>query len=147
MSRLRSLTSRRALLDTSAYFALADLSEQRHSDAETIRNRLMTERWRLYTTNFIVAETHALMLTRLGYHYSMRFLNQLDQSPTTIVRVSTTDERRAREILRQYDDKAFSLTDATSFAVMERLRILYAFTFDRNFTQYGLTVLTPSKVQ
>lgn len=47
------------------------------------------------------------------------------------------------ELLRiaHYDDKDFSLTDATSFAVMERLHIPHAFTFDRDFTQYGLTVL------
>jgi uncharacterized protein len=138
---MSSLRSQRALLDTSAYFALADLNEQRHPDADTIRHRLVTERWRLFTTNFIVAETQALLLTRLGYPYAMRFLDQIEQSPTTIVRVAAADERRAREILRQYDDKAFSLTDATSFAVTERLRIPYAFTFDRNFTQYGLTVL------
>ncbi len=44
--------------------------------------------------------------------------------------------------LYQYDDKDFSLTDATSFAVMERIRVPYAFTFDRHFAQYGFTVLT-----
>ncbi|GFP36049.1 hypothetical protein HKBW3S43_01837, partial [Candidatus Hakubella thermalkaliphila] len=40
-----------------------------------------------------------------------------------------------------------SLTDATSFAVMERLKIPYTFAFDRNFTQYGLTVLTVDVLQ
>jgi predicted nucleic acid-binding protein len=45
-------------------------------------------------------------------------------------------------IIYQYDDKDFSLTDATSFAVMERLRVPAAFTFDRHFAQYGFTVLT-----
>ena len=35
------------------------------------------------------------------------------------------------------------LTDATSFVVMERLRISSAFTFDRNFAQYGFTPLQP----
>ena len=32
---------------------------------------------------------------------------------------------------------------ATSFSVMERLGIQHAFTFDRNFAQYGWTVLVP----
>lgn len=36
-----------------------------------------------------------------------------------------------------------SLTDATSFVVMERLEIAQAFTFDRNFRQYGIPPLLP----
>ena len=43
----------------------------------------------------------------------------------------------AREIVFGYSDKDFSLTDATSFAVMERLRIPQAFTLDQNFAQFG----------
>ena len=35
------------------------------------------------------------------------------------------------------------MTDAISFAVMERLHITRAFTFDRHFAQYGFTVLSP----
>jgi predicted nucleic acid-binding protein len=59
--------------------------------------------------------------------------------------VSLRDERRAREIIAQYDDKDFTLTDATSFAVMERLGITYAFTFDHHFTQYGFIALTAAQ--
>ena len=36
-----------------------------------------------------------------------------------------------------------TLTDATSFAMMERLGITHAFTADRNCTHYGFAVLTP----
>ena len=60
-----------------------------------------------------------------------------------MIRSRASDEERAREIIYQYDDKDFSMTDAISFAVMERLRIARAFTFDRHFAQYGFTVLTP----
>jgi predicted nucleic acid-binding protein len=56
--------------------------------------------------------------------------------------VTPADVRRAKAIIYQYTDKDFSLTDAISFAVMERLDIHLAFTFDRDFAQYGLTVLT-----
>ena len=47
----------------------------------------------------------------------------------------------ARTILRQYSDKGFSLLDATSFAVMERLGIDTALSFDKHFAQYRWTVL------
>jgi uncharacterized protein len=55
--------------------------------------------------------------------------------------VTAEDELRTRQIIYRYDDKNFSLTDATSFAVMERLRITTAFTFDHNFAQYGFQLL------
>lgn len=69
------------------------------------------------------------------------FLLQSARSGTTVVRVSAEDEERARAIIFQYDDKDFSLTDALSFAVMERLRIRAALSFDRNFAQYGFQLL------
>jgi uncharacterized protein len=59
-----------------------------------------------------------------------------------VIRARAADENRAKQILFQYDDKDFSFADAISFAVMERLQIRLAFTFDRDFAQYGFTVLT-----
>lgn len=132
---------RRVLIDTSAYFILTDAGEGTHQRATAIQSRLIQEAWHLFTTNYILAETHALLLTRLGRDVAARVLQEIDRSTVTIVRVSAADERRAREIIYQYQDKEFSLTDGTSFAVMERLRIGVAFTLDRNFTQYGLQVL------
>jgi len=69
----------------------------------------------------------------------------VDNSEATFVRVSTADERRAREIIAIHDDKDYSLTDATRFAVMGRLRIGAAFTFDRHFARYGFAVIGPYK--
>jgi uncharacterized protein len=134
--------ARRALVDTSAYFALLDADDANHAQALAIRDRIIAEGWRLFTTSFILAETHALLLNRLRREIATRFLRTMDESPTTLVWVTPADVRRAKAIIYQYTDKDFSLTDAISFAVMERLDIHLAFTFDRDFAQYGLTVLT-----
>jgi predicted nucleic acid-binding protein len=134
--------ARRALVDASAYFALLDNDDDYHAQALSIRDRLIAERWRLFTTSFVLAETHALLLNRLSQEIATRFLHDLEQSTTMLVWVTPADVQHAKAIISQYDDKDFSLTDATSFVVMERLRIPYAFTFDRHFGQYGLTVLT-----
>jgi len=103
--------------------------------------RLAASRSQLLASNFVIAETHALFVSKLGRRIALRFLDEIDTSGTSIVRVTEPDENTARTILRRYDDKDFSYVDATSFAVMARLDIREAFTFDRNFRQYGLTVL------
>lgn len=57
--------------------------------------------------------------------------------------VTPRAEERAVEILLQYADKSFSFFDATSFAVMERLGVRQAFTFDRHFEQLDSTFFLP----
>jgi predicted nucleic acid-binding protein len=97
-----------------------------------------------FTSNFLTDETYTLLLVRLGYRFAIRYLEELRASSITVVRITSVDEERAEEILRQYADKSFSYTDATSFAIIERLRLDAAFTFDRNFTEFGrIRVLTP----
>lgn len=98
---------------------------------------------RLFTTNAIVFEAHALVLTHVSRDAGRTFLKNLDSGSTTIIRVRKSDEDRARDIIFRYTDKDFSYTDALSFAVMERLGIRYTFTFDSDFAQYGFTALTP----
>ena len=138
---------RRIFIDSSAFFALYNDQDGSHARAAAIQTRLLRERWRLFTTNAVVAETHALTLSRLDRVRASTVLSSLDSSSESgalrVIRVRVSDERRAREIIHRYDDKDFSLTDALSFAVMERLSITTAFSFDRDFGQFGLNMLSP----
>ena len=131
----------RVFLDSSGLLALTNVRDVYHRPAKAAWEQLSDEHWIAFTTNFVVAEAHALFLTRLSHYHAASFLRQLSQSSTTLLRVSARDEQRAREIIFQYADKDFSYTDATSFAVMERLRIGTALTLDRNLAQYGWTTL------
>ncbi len=127
-------------IDTSAYFALINENDFSHAQAREIANRLLVARKRLFTSNFVIAETHALVLRKLGRDTAFRVLTELDQSNATIVRVSAVDERRAREIIARFIDKTYSLTDATSFAIMDRLKIGQAFSLDDHFAHYGFVL-------
>jgi predicted nucleic acid-binding protein len=86
-------------------------------------------------TNFVVAECHALLWVRLGADVARTWLLG---NIWSIERVTVEDEESARQIVRKYVDKTFSYTDATSFAVMERLKLRRALAFDRHFDQYGI---------
>ena len=70
----------------------------------------------------------------------------MDASSSVIVRVRASYETRVKQMISAYRDKDHSLTDALSFAVMERLGISLAFTFDRHFAQYGFLVANADTV-
>lgn len=138
-----SALSDQIVMDTSAYYALSNRHDEHHVEALAIQQRLIRERYLVRTTNLILGETYTLMLNRLGRERAYAALQVIRRSALAPVRVEPFDEERAWEIIEQYDDKAFSFFDATSFAVMDRLGIHTAFAFDQNFRQYGhFTVLS-----
>jgi predicted nucleic acid-binding protein len=132
---------RRVLTDSSAYLALLDLADRNHDAAVELLRWLAHQRYRLYTTSAMLYEAHALVLSELGTRQANQFLQSVLQGNTVVVRIRSSDEERARSILFRYTDKTFSYNDALSFAVMERLGIDLAFTFDRDFMEYGLNIL------
>lgn len=135
-------TRRAVFVDTSALGAYVIKRDAYNKAAHIIQDRLQRERWLLATSNFILAELHAFILRRAEQRLTLRVVQEILESTTRIERVTERDERRALDILTRYTDKDFSYTDATSFAVMERLGIETAFTFDYHFGQYGFQALT-----
>lgn len=144
MSHPAILGDRGVFVDTSGFYDLLVKRDGSHPAAIAIQSDLIAQRRSLVTSNWVLAEAHALILARVGHRFALRVLLAIDRSDTTIVRVDDEDERRARDILVRYDDKDFSLTDATSFAVMERLGISETFSFDRHFVQYGFRLASAS---
>ena len=138
----RSIRARRFFVDSSAHLALLDHRDRYHGEAVAILGRLADLGHRPYTTNVVIIESHALILSTLGNLQASRFLRNVDASSMVVVRVRASDEQRAKDILFRYTDKDFSFTDALSFVVMERLGIPRALTFDQDFGRYGLASLT-----
>ena len=99
---------------------------------------LTEEQHPLITSNLVVAETHALALSRAGREIALHFVEAVTAH---VVYDIATDRDYVMRILNRYQDKAFSYTDAFSFAIMDRLGISVAFAFDDDFRQYGLDVI------
>ena len=135
------LRERRVFVDSSAYLALLDVDDEHHREAREIIQELAQARYRQFTTNVLLIESHALILSVLGRGRAAQFLKDMEESNTVVIRARAADEERAKQILFQYTDKDFSFADCISFAVMERLALRLAFSFDRDFAQYGFTVL------
>jgi predicted nucleic acid-binding protein len=127
----------RVFVDTGGFYAALNRRDAFHRDAVRLFRRARREHWFLFTTNFVLAESHALILARLGRDRAWSFLHAILAGSTNLIRADEADERRARAIIEQYQDKEFSYCDAVSFAVMARLDLQEAIAFDGHFRQYG----------
>jgi uncharacterized protein len=126
-------------VDSSGFFAHFVATDAFREKATSLFQQAKAERWRLVTTNAVVFEAYALLLyrTRNGRTNALALLTTIDHGLCAVERVSIQDETRAIALVRAYEDKTYSLCDASSFIVMERLGIREAIAFDRHFREYG----------
>lgn len=130
-------------VDTSAWLAWSDQSDQHHRDARTIAERLKAQRAGLLLSEFILAESLTLIRDRRGHSWAVQFGRLvLESHLAELVDVDEPIRRKAWDIFQRYDDKDFSFVDCTSFAIMESLGLKMAFAFDRHFAQYGFELLS-----
>lgn len=119
-------------VDTSAFFALANLADRHHSEAVAAYEMAVGQD-DLRTSDHVVVETWYLLRGRLGRAAAMAFWDGLGHGVVTVLGITAQDFQRGREIAQDWPDQAFSIVDCTSFALIERLNIHRAFAFDRHF--------------
>ena len=123
------------LVDTGAWYALADTSDRHHEAAR----RFYTEqagRTPFVTTDLIVAETWALLSAHLGRAAALSFWATVREARIPILALEPADLEAAWHIAQAFPDQAFSFTDCTTFALMERQGLTEAFAFDTHFLVY-----------
>lgn len=129
-------------VDSSAWLALYDETDQNHERATIFFQRAAGEPTNFFINDYIVDETVTLIRYKVSLQRALRFLDSTSRSPR-VVQSHVTEHlfREGEKIFRQYRDKKWSFTDCVSFAFMDELGLDTAFTFDKNFVQYGKHVL------
>lgn len=130
-------------VDTGFWFALQVGSDERSPVAQ--------ELWQengepLVTSNLVIGETWTLLRRRVHHEAAVLFLDLIDQSPrASTLRVDADVEDEAWRWLRRHDERVYSFVDATSFALMRRLRIREALAFDGDFAAAGFVEVRPQR--
>ena len=122
-------------IDSSAIVALVDQDDGSHQDAVAAYHGLVAAGYRLFTTNYVIAETYDLLRTGVGHAVARQWLKD---SGLATYHADEQDERRARRmVLRARGAQGLTITDAISLVVMERLGVADAFAVDPNFLSGG----------
>lgn len=122
----------RILVDTGAWYALADTSDAHHAAAVACYDRHY-QADELVTTVPIVAETFTLLTAHLGHHAAHTWWQTFRETGIRCLLTTGEDLARASQILDRFQDQDFSLTDCLTFSLMDRLGIETVFSFDHHF--------------
>jgi predicted nucleic acid-binding protein len=119
-------------VDTSVFYAAADRGDASHDRA----TRALAAGDDLLTTDHVLVESWILIRHRLGPDAAERFWAAIRGGAVVVETVGPADLETAFGIGQAFADQDFSIVDRTSFAVMVRLGIVRAASFDDDFAVY-----------
>ena len=131
-------------VDTGAWIALTDTSDQYHDEAAQIYATLKQQRIRFITTDYVIDEAVTRLRYDANHRVALEFLDAMTLSGTAgalqIVHINESLFKDAVSIFRKYDSAVLSFTDCVSFAVCKNYEIPEAFAFDRHFAMMGVSL-------
>lgn len=128
----------RVFVDTSAFVAIYDNSDDRHLEAIQILQRIRDKRIKMFVTDYVLSETLTTAFARSGHDKAVvvgEFI--LNSRVVEFTWLERAVKLQAWDYFKRHADKDYSFTDCTSFVVMKEVGIKYFFAFDEHFAQAG----------
>ncbi len=129
-------------VDASFWIGRALPRDSRYDEARVLEQ--VTRGERLVTSVLVLGETWTILRRRLSHACAHGALDAIRALPA--IRIEHVDgavESEAWGWLRIHDERRYSFVDATSFALMQKLRIREALAFDGDFAAAGFVELRP----
>ena len=127
-------------IDTSAILAILNASDRFHPPAREAWNALLNSEATLFTSNYILLETSALLQHRFGIDALRLF--EGDLLPVfEIYWVDQPIHEQGMSALLAANRRDLSLVDCTSFEIMRQRGLKKVFTFDPHFREQGFDLL------
>jgi predicted nucleic acid-binding protein len=119
-------------VDSSVWFAAFAVRDHDNTRAKSI----LSEATGHVTTDHVLVEMWLLLNSRYRRAVAERFWERIRAGGVRIEIVTTADLEAAWSMGEAFPDQDFSIVDRTSFAVMERLGLTRAASFDHHFAVY-----------
>ena len=127
-------------IDTSAFLAILNANDRFHPKARETWSELLNSEATLFTSNYILLETSALLQHRFGIDALRLF--EGDLLPVfEIYWVDQPIHEHGMSALLAANRRDLSLVDCTSFEIMRQRGLKKVFTFDPHFREQGFDLL------
>lgn len=124
-------------VDSGFWIALLDRKDQNHPIATNHLKSLMLH-YRICISDFIVFETLTYLNCSIKRHdLALSFLKKTESPGISVYIVDEPSKNKAIEWFKKYADKYLSITDCTSFVLMESHKIKLYAGFDKHFEEMG----------
>jgi uncharacterized protein len=128
-------------VDSGAWIALAAARDPLHGRAREQWDRLQSAGAKLHTSVPVVIETFTFLDRNANRDVALAWKQSLYKLGTVeILPCELHDLEQSWEYFRRADLHKLSAVDATNFAIMRRLRIRLAYTFDHHFVVVGFRI-------
>ncbi|MEI6500381.1 MAG: PIN domain-containing protein [Armatimonadota bacterium] len=121
--------------------ALLDRRQEMHESARQAWSALLTDEFQPITSNYVLLETCSLIQRRTGVDAVLAFTLELVPALKTVWVDADIHDAGLVAVLGA-SQRNLALVDCTSFELMRREGIRYAFSFDKHFVDRNL-VLPP----
>ena len=139
-------TNSKIYVDTSAFYALIDRSDQYHAQASVLWPGLLDDNIALITSNYVVWETVGLLQRRIGYEAANLWYKDI-LGVLDIFWVDAETHLRAYQLWLNLGRRQLSLVDCVSFATMHQHQIEKAFCFKPHFKDHGFDLVKISSTR
>jgi uncharacterized protein len=130
-------------VDSGAWIALALSRDPLHQKAREQWDLLQAAGARLHTSVPVVIETFTFLDRNANRDVALAWRESIYRPGTVrILACELGDLQQSWDYFRRADLHKLSAVDATSFAIMKRVRIRIAYTFDHHFAAVGFRLVT-----
>jgi predicted nucleic acid-binding protein len=131
-----------AFVDSGAWIALALSRDPLHPQARDHWEALQEKGTRLSTSIPVVIETFTFLERNANRDVALAWKDSIYEPGTVkILPCELRDLQQSWQYFRRRDLHKLSAVDATSFAIMQRVRIRVAFAFDHHFAVAGFRLV------
>lgn len=134
------MESERVFVDTLAFYALMDRSDNNHQKAADLWASFLENGLHLKTSNYVIVESMALLQSRLGFKAADLWCRDV-LSLAEVLWIDSSAHNLAYELWLGLGRRKLSFVDCVSFALMRHYKVEKVFGFDRHFREQGFQTM------